>query len=181
VQRGKITLDELAALIRDEAIDTVVTAVTDMQGRLVGKRVTGSHFLEHCLDHGTHFCTYLLATDMDLNTPDGFASMNWETGYGDYLARPDWSTLRMIPWLEKTALVLCDTVDEASDQLIEVAPRTILQRQAERAQAMGFTPNMATELEFYVFRETFDSAKARNYQDLERFGWYNEDYRHRLS
>jgi glutamine synthetase len=82
----------------------------------------------------------------------------------------------MIPWLEKTALVLCDTVDEASDQLIEVAPRTILQRQAERAQAMGFTPNMATELEFYVFRETFDSAKARNYQDLERFGWYNEDY-----
>jgi glutamine synthetase len=87
----------------------------------------------------------------------------------------------MIPWLEKTALVLCDTVDEASDQLIEVAPRTILQRQAERAQVMGFTPNMATELEFYVFRETFDSAKARNYQDLERFGWYNEDYRHRLS
>jgi glutamine synthetase len=176
VQRGKITLDELAALIRDGAIDTVVTAVTDMQGRIVGKRVSGHYFLDHCAAHGTHFCTYLLATDMELNTPDGYASMTWDSGYGDYLARPDWSTLRVIPWLEKTALVLCDTVDEASNRLIDVAPRTVLQRQIERAYALGFTPKMATELEFYVFRETFESAKAKNYEALERFGWYNEDY-----
>jgi len=176
VQRGKISVDELTELIRAGAIDTVVTAVTDMQGRLVGKRVSGDYFLDHCAAHGTHFCTYLLATDMEMNTPDGYASQNWESGYGDYLARPDWSTLRVIPWLEKTALMLCDTVDEAADRLIEIAPRTILQRQVERAAALGFTPKMATELEFYVFRETYESAKAKNYEHLERFGWYNEDY-----
>ncbi len=176
MQRGKISLDELAALVRDGAVDTVVTAVTDMQGRLVGKRVSGDYFLEHCAEHGTHFCTYLLATDKEMNTPDGYASMDWESGYGDYLARPDWSTLRVIPWLEKTALVLCDTVDESADKLIEIAPRTILQRQIERAAQLGFTPKMATELEFYVFRETYESAKAKNYDNLELFGWYNEDY-----
>jgi len=176
VQPGKISVDELTERIRNGAIDTVVTAVTDLQGRLVGKRVSGDYFLDHCAAHGTHFCTYLLATDMEMNTPDGYASQNWESGYGDYLARPDWSTLRVIPWLEKTALVLCDTVDEAADRLIEIAPRTILQQQVERATALGFTPKMATELEFYVFRETYESAKAKNYEHLERFGWYNEDY-----
>src|SRR5829696_4203132 len=93
---GKITIAELAQQIQSGDIDTVITAVCDMQGRLVGKRVTGQFFLDHCLDHGTHFCTYLLATDMELNTPDGFASQNSESGYRDYLARPDWSTLRVI-------------------------------------------------------------------------------------
>ena len=89
---GKISVEDLAALIATGEIDTVVTAVCDMQGRLVGKRVTGQFFVEHCLDHGTHLCTYLLGTDMEMNTPDGYALMNWEIGYGDYLNRPDWST-----------------------------------------------------------------------------------------
>lgn len=176
MRHGKLTLDELSARVHEGAIDTVVAAVTDMQGRLVGKRVTAPFFLEHCAEHGTHFCTYLLATDMELNTPDGYASQNWASGYGDYLARPDWSTLRIIPWLERTALVLCDAVDEATGQEIDVAPRTILRRQVERAAKLGFTPKMATELEFYVFRETYDSAFGKRYEGLDRFGWYNEDY-----
>ncbi len=176
MRRGILTLDELRERVAAGSIDTVITAVPDMQGRLVGKRVTAEFFLDHCLDHGTHFCTYLLATDMELNTPEGFGAVNWESGYGDYQARPDFATLRQIPWLENTALVLCDTVDESTGNLVEIAPRSILQRQIERANALGFTPKMATELEFYVFKETFDSAKQKGYADLERFGWYSEDY-----
>ncbi len=173
---GTISRDQLAALVQAGEIDTIVTASTDMQGRQIGKRVRADFFVESVADHGTHFCTYLLGTDMDLNTPDGYEGMNWETGYGDYLAAPDWSTLRVIPWLEKTALVVCDVVDEASHTFVEVAPRTILRRQVERAAAMGFVPKIASEFEFYVFKETFDSAKAKNYHDLQRFGWYSEDY-----
>jgi glutamine synthetase len=173
---GIITVDELKAKIATGEIDTVVTAVCDMQGRLVGKRVTGSFFVEHCLDHGTHFCTYLLGTDMEMNTPDGFETMNWQSGYGDYLARSDWNTLRIIPWLEKTALVLADAVDEASGQLVEIAPRSILRRQIERCAERGFTPMMATELEFYVLKESYEAAHAKGFANLTPFGWYNEDY-----
>lgn len=175
-EQGNISVGELTQRIDAGEIETVITAVCDMQGRLVGKRVTGKFFLDHCLDHGTHFCTYLLATDMEMTTPDGFASQNWETGYGDYLARPDWSTLRVIPWLEKTALVLCDTIDEASDRLVEIAPRSILRRQIERANALGFRPMMATELEFYVLKESYDDTHQKGFSNLTPFGWYNEDY-----
>jgi glutamine synthetase len=176
VQTGKITLDDLASAIRSGEIDTVITAVPDMQGRLVGKRVTGTHFLDHCLEHGTHFCTYLLATDMEMETPPGFPDHDWETGYGDYIARPDWETLRVIPWLERTALVLCDAVDGETDEVVDVAPRTVLQRQVERATGLGFTPMMATELEFYLLRESFEEAQEKGYAGLTPFGWYNEDY-----
>jgi glutamine synthetase len=147
-----------------------------MQGRLVGKRVTGGHFLDHCLEHGTHFCTYLLATEMELTTPEGFGAIDWQSGYGDYLARPDWDTLRVIPWLERTALVLCDAVDEATGAEVEIAPRSILQRQVARAEAMGFTPHMATELEFYLLRESYDELRDRDHPVPAPFGWYNEDY-----
>ena len=173
---GKIGVDELATLVAEEAIDTVVTAVCDMQGRLIGKRVTGQFFIDHCLDHGTHLCTYLLGTDMEMNTPDGYALMNWESGYGDYLNRPDWATLRVIPWLEKTALVLGDLVDEGTGELVSVAPRTILRRQIERAAAMGLRPMMASELEFYLLRDTYEDAAAKGWADLRPWGWYNEDY-----
>jgi glutamine synthetase len=175
-QSGIITVDQLARQIEADAIDTVISAVCDMQGRLVGKRVTGRFFVEHCLEHGTHFCTYLLGTDMEMNTPDGFALMNWETGYGDYLARPDWETLRVIPWLEKTALVLADAVDEATGGLVPVAPRSILRRQVERCAERGFRPMMATELEFYLLGDTYEGVAARRFEGLQRFGWYNEDY-----
>jgi glutamine synthetase len=175
-QSGVITVDQLARQIEADAIDTVISAVCDMQGRLVGKRVTGRFFVEHCLEHGTHFCTYLLGTDMEMKTPDGFALMNWETGYGDYLARPDWETLRVIPWLEKTALVLADAVDEATGGLVPVAPRSILRRQVERCAERGFRPMMATELEYYLLGDTYEGVAAKRFEGLQRFGWYNEDY-----
>lgn len=173
---GKIALDELGDLVDRDAIDTVVTAICDMQGRLVGKRVVARHFLDHCREHGTHVCIYLLGTDMEMSTPAGYALMNWETGYGDYLNKPDWSTLRVVPWLEKTALVLGDVVDEATGDLIPVAPRTILKRQIEHAEALGLRPMMASELEFYLLRETYEEAAAKGFVDLHPRGWFNEDY-----
>jgi glutamine synthetase len=165
---GRISLDELERAIRGGEIDTVVNAVTDMQGRLMGKRITGDFFLENGR-HGTHFCTYLLATDMEMATPAGYNLANWETGYGDWLADPDWSTLRAIPWLEKTALVLSDAKDEATGELIPIAPRTILKRQVERAKALGLAPKMASELEFYVLKETYEQAAEKGFQGLTPF------------
>jgi glutamine synthetase len=174
--RGKITLDDLTRLVADGNVDTVISAVCDMQGRLVGKRVRAEFFIDHVREHGTHFCTYLLGTDMEMETPQGYAMMNWESGYGDWLAAPDWNTLRLIPWLEKTALLLADTVDEETDEMVPIAPRTILRRQIERAASMGFRSKMASELEYYLLRDTYEDAHARGYNDLQPFGYYNEDY-----
>jgi glutamine synthetase len=170
-----IDLKTLESRIRDGSIDTVISAITDLQGRLMGKRVTGDFFLEHA-HSGTHFCTYLLGTDMEMRTPGGYRLMSWETGYGDYLAVPDWSTLRIIPWLEKTALVLADVQDEVSGELVPIAPRSVLQRQVQRAREMGFDPIMASELEFYLLRDSYEAAAKKSFHDLEPFGWYNEDY-----
>lgn len=170
------TLDALRAAVQSGEIDTVITAVCDMQGRLVGKRVTAGFFLDHAAAHGTHFCTYLLGTDMEMNTPDGYAALDWASGYGDYLARPDWTTLRRVPWLPGTAMVLCDAVDEDSGKEVPFAPRSILKRQVERLQDLGFDPLMATELEFYVLRESYGEAAAKHFVDLAPAGRYNEDY-----
>ncbi|HEY7968671.1 MAG TPA: hypothetical protein VID95_01675, partial [Candidatus Limnocylindrales bacterium] len=126
-------LEELRAKIRDGEIDTLIIAITDMQGRLMGKRVQAQAFLNGVVDHGAHFCTYLLGTDMEMNTPEGFALMNWETGYGDWIAEPVWDTLRFLPWLEKTAIVLSDTFTEEDHAEIPVSPRTILKRQVALA------------------------------------------------
>ena len=175
-RRGMLSIEELAAKVDSGEIDTVVVAVCDMQGRLVGKRVRGEFFIEQCHDHGIHFCTYLLGTDMELNTPDGYDLMDWGSGYGDYLAQPDWDTLRVIPWLESTALVLCDAVDEATGVQISVAPRSILKRQIAKLAELGLVPNMATELEFYVLKQTYEELAATGFVDLKPFGWYNEDY-----
>jgi len=142
----------------------------------MGKRVRADFFLEHVREHGTHFCTYLLGTDMEMTTPAGYRLMNWETGYGDWVARPDFTTLRRIPWLEGTALVLADAVDEETGELIPVAPRTILRCQVERAAAMGFRVMMASELEFYLLKDSYDEAHEKGYRGLRPYGWYNEDY-----
>lgn len=174
--KGMLTVDELKARVASGEIDTIISAVCDMQGRLIGKRVVASFFVDHLLEHGTHFCTYMLGTDMEMNTPDGFPLMNWESGYGDYLAQSDWRTLRQIPWLEKTALVMGDAVDEETGELVPVAPRSILRDQIEKLAALGFTPMMASELEFYVLTDTYEQAHAKKFDNLARFGWYNEDY-----
>ena len=173
--RKSSPLDKLKAQIRAGEIDTVINAITDLQGRLMGKRVTGQFFLQQA-GHGSHFCTYLLGTDMEMRTPSGYQLMSWETGYGDWLADPDWSTVRVLPWLEKTALVLADVRDEASHALINVAPRSVLRRQVEQARERGYEALMASELEFYLLRDTFEGAAKKHFHELEPFGWYNEDY-----
>src|SRR4051812_20900829 len=175
-ESGMLTVYELQSKVASGEIDTVISAVCDMQGRLIGKRVVASFFVDSLLEHGTHFCTYLLGTDMEMNTPDGFPLMNWNSGYGDYLARSDFSTLRIIPWLEKTALVFADAVIEETGELVPVAPRTILRAQIERLAELRFNPMMASELEFYVLTDTYEEAAAKRFDNLSRFGWYNEDY-----
>jgi glutamine synthetase len=167
--------DWLTGLMGDGSIDTLIVALTDMQGRLMGKRVQGQAFLNGAIDHGAHFCTYLLGTDMEMNTPDGFELMNWETGYGDWIADPLWDTLRVVPWLEKTAIVLSDTVDHHGVE-IPVSPRTILKRQVEKATGLGFTVMAGSEFEYYLLTDTYEQAFRKGFVDLERFGHYNEDY-----
>lgn len=172
--KGRMTKEQLIDAIKEGVIDTVIIAFTDMQGRLMGKRYTGDFFLES--NDGTHFCIYLLGTDMEMNTPQGYELMNWETGYGDWLARPDWSTLTVIPWLEKTALVLSDVVDEKTTELIPVAPRNVLKKQLAHATDMGLTVRMASELEFYLLQDTFEEIHEKGYDDIRPAGHYNEDY-----
>src|SRR6476620_11298270 len=149
-------LAELEAMVDDGRIDTLIVAITDMQGRLMGKRVQAEAFLNGVIDHGAHFCTYLLGTDMEMNTPEGFALMNWETGYGDWIAEPVWDTLRVLPWLEKTALVLSDTYTDEDHQEILVSPRTILKRQVARAAEHGLTIKAGSEFEYYVLKESWE-------------------------
>jgi glutamine synthetase len=168
-------LEELRQMVRDGRIDTVIVALTDMQGRLMGKRVQAEAFLKGVVDHGIHFCTYLLGTDMEMNTPDGFKLMNWETGYGDWVGRQVWETTRVLPWLEGTAIVLCDAVD-GDDHEIPISPRTMLKRQVERAAGLGYTVKAGTEFEFYVLSDTFEDLAEKGYNDIERVGYYNEDY-----
>jgi glutamine synthetase len=169
-------LDELRAMVRDGRIDTVIVALTDMQGRLMGKRVQAQAFLNGVVDHGIHFCTYLLGTDMEMNTPDGFKLMNWETGYGDWVGRQVWETTRVLPWLDSTAIVLCDAVDGETGEEIAISPRTMLKRQVERATALGYTVKAGTEFEFYVLADTYEDLAEKRYNDVERVGYYNEDY-----
>lgn len=169
-------LDELTSMIRDGRIDTLIVALTDMQGRLMGKRVQGQAFLDGVIDHGAHFCTYLLGTDMEMNTPDGFRLMNWETGYGDWIMEPVWDTVRVLPWLEGTALVLSDTLDRPGGEEIPVSPRTMLKRQVARAAEHGFAVKAGSEFEYYVLREGWDEMAGRGFAPPRRFGTYNEDY-----
>ncbi len=168
-------LAELKQMVRDGRIDTLVVALTDMQGRLMGKRVQGQAFLNGAIDHGAHFCTYLLGTDMEMNTPDGYALMNWESGYGDWIADPLWDTMRVVPWLEKTAIVLSDTVDHHGQE-IPVSPRTILKKVVAKAAAMGFSVMAGSEFEYYLLTDTYEQAYEKGFVGLERFGKYNEDY-----
>ena len=169
-------LAELEAMVRDGRIDTIVVAFTDMQGRLMGKRVHGQAFLDGVIDHGAPFCTYLLGTDMEMNTPAGFELMNWETGYGDWIASPVWDSLRILPWLEKTAIVLSDTIDEETHKEIPISPRTILKRQVARAAEHGLAVKAGSEFEYYVLKESWEESAKLGWGIPQRFGYYNEDY-----
>jgi glutamine synthetase len=173
---GMLTLDDLAADVAAGKIDTVIVAICDMQGRLVGKRVRAPFFLDHCAGHGIHFCTYLLGTDMEMNTPDGYSAMDWASGYGDYLATPDLGTLRRVPWIEGSALVLCDVIDESAGTPVAFSPRRMLRHQVERLASLGFSAQMATELEFYVLDRSYEAIADDQWAEIRPFGTYNEDY-----
>lgn len=169
-----LSFDELKSRVETGEIDTVLTCLVDMQGRLMGKRFHAETFIEMEGDE-THCCNYLLATDLEMATPSGYASTSWERGYGDYAMKPDLTTLRLVPWLEGTAMCLCDVLDHHSHEPIPFSPRQMLKGQIERAQEMGFKPVTATELEFFLFQGTHDEI-AQNGFKLEPVSNYNEDY-----
>jgi len=172
---GKLTLDDLKKAAKSGEIDTVLAVLVDMQGRLMGKRFQIEFFLESAFEE-THSCNYLLATDMEMTTVDGYQSTNWESGYGDYTMKPDLSTLRNIPWLDGTALVLCDVLDHHTREDVPHSPRAVLKKQVARLEAMGMKPMMASELEFFLFRESFEEAQEKNHSGLTPISAYNEDY-----
>ena len=155
--------------------DTVLVGMVDMQGRLMGKRYTVPAFRDGGHEE-THCCDYLLATDLEMATPPGYRASSWERGYGDYVMRPDLSTLRPIPWEEGAALVLCDVLDHHTHEPVPHSPRQMLKAQVERAAAMGLAPMMATELEFFLFRHSHDDIRRGGYRDLEPLVGYNQDY-----
>ena len=171
---AKITLEELVRQTKAGEVDTVIIAIADLQGRLMGKRLTGPYFLDH-VDEGLHACDYLLAMDIDNEPLPGFKFTNWGTGYGDMHGHPDLSTIRRLPWLEKTALILCD-VETMDGKSVDISPRQVLRRQVERARKLGFNPKTGSELEFYLFRDTYEQAGAKDYRNLEPYGRYIEDY-----
>ncbi|TCM86544.1 glutamine synthetase family protein [Rhodovulum steppense] len=172
---GTLTLDTLAMLVDAGEIDTVTLAQIDMQGRLMGKRFHARHFLEHGV-HETHSCNYLLTVDQEMEPVPGFKSASWEKGYGDYMMKPDLATLRLAPWAPGSALVICDTLDHLGHRDISVAPRAILKAQIDRLAERGMAAMMASELEFYVFRESFDQVHDSGYRALTPTSPYNEDY-----
>ncbi len=172
---GLLTFDALKTAVADGSIDTVLVCLVDMQGRLMGKRFHAQNFLDSAWKE-THCCNYLLATDLEMATPDGFASTSWSTGYGDYVMKPDLETLRPVPWLEGTAMVLCDILDHHTHAPVPHSPREILKVQIARLTAMGLTPMMATELEFFLFEKSFDEIRKSGFRDLTPISGYNEDY-----
>lgn len=174
--RGMLDVKSLKQMVDNEEIETVLTVFPDLYGRLMGKRIMGGFFVEDILDGAIHSCDYLLACDMEMDPVPGYAFTSWADGYGDFRLIPDMKTLRMASWLEKTALVLCDVYDEADDVLVEVAPRTILRKQVDRAAERGYIVMGGSELELYFFKDTFEEAARKNYVDLEPTAHYIEDY-----
>jgi glutamine synthetase len=172
---GNLELSELNKAVVEGEIDTVLVCLVDMQGRLIGKRFQAEFFVETA--HGeTHGCDYLLANDIDMEPVPGYAASNWAKGYGDFVLKPDLTTLRRIPWLEGTALVLCDVLDHHDHQDLPHSPRAMLKRQIARLDELGMSACFASELEFYLFDETYESAHAKRYADLKTAGHYIEDY-----
>jgi glutamine synthetase len=174
---AQLDVETLEGHIRSGDVDTILCVFVDMQGRFMGKRVTGDYFLEEILgEEGLHACLYLVTVDMEMEPLPGYSYANWDTGYGDFKMVPDLGTLRMVPWLEKTAIVVCDLYAEHGDEPVDVSPRQILKRQVERARDMGYSFGAATELEFYLFKDSFDDANARGYQNLTPHSPYIQDY-----
>lgn len=169
-----LSFDALKSAVSEGSVDTVLACLVDMQGRLMGKRFVAQHFVDSAFKE-THCCNYLLATDLEMATPDGYASTSWESGYGDYVMKPDLSSLRPIPWLDGTVMVLCDVLDH-HDKPVPHSPRAVLKKQLARLDEMGFTAVMATELEFFLFEKSFEEIAKSDFRDLAPISAYNEDY-----
>lgn len=174
--RGMLTLEELKRLVDTGEIETIVLGFTDHYGRLMGKRFDAEFFVEDAVAHGTHGCNYLMTVDMEMEPVPGYAFANWERGYGDFHLVPDMNTLRVATWLDKSALVLCSVEDEKTHQPTSVAPRSILQKQLDKVAELGYQALAASELEYYVYEDSYKTAAQKEYNHLEPLGWYIEDY-----
>ena len=172
---GLLTLEQLRVAIGEGEIDTVVLAFTDMQGRLAGKRLSAEFFLDEVAEHYSEGCNYLLAVDVDMNTVDGYAMSSWERGYGDFVLVPDMNTLRHVPWQEATAMVIAD-LTWLDGTPVTASPRQILRAQTARLAERGLVALAGTELEFIVYRDTYEEAAAKEYRDLIPANTYNVDY-----
>jgi glutamine synthetase len=174
--QGRIDFETLQRMTADGDIETVIAVLPDMYGRLVGKRFTARYFVEDVAEHGMHACDYLLACDVDMDPVPGYAFTSWAKGYGDFHPVPDFGTLRVASWLPKTAIVICDVHFEDREELVPFAPRSILRRQINRAAEAGYVAMGASELELYVFKDSYDSAAEKGFIRLEPIGRVIEDY-----
>lgn len=174
--QGMLTIEQLGKMVKSEEIETVIVGFTDHYGRMMGKRFDAEFFVTDVLSHGTHGCNYLLTVDMEMEPVPGYKFANWELGYGDFHLVPDMDTLRVASWLDKTALVLCDVEDDQAHTLISVAPRSMLHNQLKAAQKIGFTAMAASELEYYIYEDSYKVAAQKKYTSLDPAGWYIEDY-----
>jgi glutamine synthetase len=172
---GMLTLEELKAEVKAGMIDTVVAAMVDMQGRLIGKRFHAQFFVDGGYEE-THGCNYLLGVDIAMEPVPGYKATSWQKGYGDFVIKPDMSTLRRTPWLPGTALVLCDILDHHTHEDVPHSPRAILKRQLKRLEAMKMKAYMASELEFFLFDDSYEGANQKGYRNLKTSGYYSEDY-----
>ncbi len=172
---GKLSFDQLKSAVAAGEIDTVLVAAIDMQGRLIGKRFLAQFFVESAYEE-THGCNYLMADDIDMEPVPGYKAASWSRGYGDFVMKPDLSTIRPVPWLEKTALVLCDSQDHHTREDLPHSPRGILKKQLRRLEERGFLAYFASELEFFLLSETYDTAREKNWRDLKSASPYIGDY-----
>ena len=173
---GRLDLERLTEAVDAKIIDTVIVAFTDHYGRVHGKRVDATFFLDDMAASGSHGCDYLLTVDMEMEPVSGYAYSNWELGYGDFHMVPDFGTLRIASWLDATAIVLCDLVDDTTGDYVAVGPRSMLRRQVEGLASLGLSAKAASELEYYVYEESYRQASDNGYAGLTPIGWYSEDY-----
>ena len=175
MSEGMLTLEELKAAVAAGTIDTVVVAMVDLQGRLIGKRFHAKYFVDGGYEE-THGCNYLLGVDIEMEPVPGYKATSWEKGYGDFVLKPDMSTLRRTPWLPGTALVLCDVLDHHTHEDVPHSPRGMLRKQLKRLEAMKMKAYMASELEFFLFGDSYEVANQKGYRNLKTAGYYIEDY-----
>jgi len=169
---GFLSVAELRRQVRTGAVDTVLVMFTDAYGRFMGKRFDATFFLDHALAHGAEACDYLLTVDMEMNPVPGYRLASWDQGYGDFHLRPDLRTLRTAAWLDRSALVICDVLDSAGHAPVAPAPRNLLRRQVDRAARLGYTAMAGSELEYYLFRNSYRDAAQKPLEALQPAGWY---------